>query len=165
MKQTVLFIVTIVILLTEGGIYKTCVLKVCLCCHSDNMYTGHLEAVDFVDPPNGTLIANFEGTVNATTLSCNITNPEGNQITTQWNVGNFRGSGPIAFRRVTEAPELFFVSGDPIPNTNFLFDNRLTILSWATELDGVIVYCGTGQMPEQAHFILRVYRKSLTNNL
>ena len=82
-------------------------------------------------------------------------------------MGNFRGSGPNDLQHIAdlEAPELFFVSGDPFPNTNFLYNNRLTILSWTTELDEVIGYCGTGQIPQQAHIILRVYRKSLTNNL
>ena len=108
------------------------------------------------------MIANLEGAENATTLTCNITDPEGAQITTQWNVGNFKGSGPNDLRQISEAPELFFVSGDLIPNTNFLFDNQLTILSWTTELDEVIVYCGSGQVPQQANFFLRVYRKFLT---
>ena len=121
-------------------------------------------AANFTDPPSGTLIANLEGAENATTLTCNITNPEGDQISTQWNVGNFRGSGPNDLRHITEDPELFFISGDPIPNFEPLeFNNRLTILSWTAELDEVIVYCGTGEMAQQANFILRVYRESLTN--
>ena len=59
-----------------------------------------LGATNFTDPPSGTLIANLEGAENATTLTCNLTNPDGDQITTQWNVGNFRGSGPNDLRRV-----------------------------------------------------------------
>ena len=124
-----------------------------------------LGATNFTDPPSGTLIANLEGAENATTLTCNVSNPEGDQITTQWNVGNFRGSGPNDFREANELLELFFISGDPIPNSNFLFNNRLTILSWTTEVDEVIMYCGTGQMPQQANFNLRVYRKCLTNSI
>ena len=134
----------------------------CVCVCVCVIATG-LGATNFIDPPSGTLIANLEGAENATILTCNITNPEGDQISTQWNVGNFRGSGPNDLRHVIDDPELFFVSGDPIPNSTFLFDNRLTILSWTTELDEVIVYCGNGQMPQQANFILRVYRESLTN--
>ena len=104
------------------------------------------------------MISNFEGALNATTITCTITrdSPIGPQITTQWNVGNFRGNGE-SLVAINAAPELFSVGGDPIPNTNFLFDNELTILNWAAELDGVIVYCGTGADPQQASFTLRIY--------
>ena len=119
-------------------------------------FTG-LGAIDFVDPSSGSVIANFEGTQNATTIICNITNGQGLQITTQWNVGNFRGGGPNNLFALTIAPELFSLGGDPIPNTNFLFNNELTVLNWAAELDGVIVYCGTGVNPQEASFTLRIY--------
>ena len=90
-------------------------------------------------------------------IICNITN-DGIQITTQWNVGNFRGRGPnYLFAPTMSAPELFSVGGDPIPDTNFLFNNELTILNWAAELDGVVVYCGTGVNPQEASFTLRLY--------
>ena len=62
------------------------------------------------------------------------------------------------------APELFFVGGDPrVPNNDILFDNKLTILNWTAELDGVIVYCGTGQDRKQANFTLRIYSESLSS--
>ena len=109
-----------------------------------------------MDPPSGSVIANFEGTPNATTIICNVTRDRGPQITTQWNVANFRGSGSNLLAH-TVAPELFSVGSDPIPNTDLLFDNELTILNWAAELDGVIVYCGTGRDPQQASFTLRIY--------
>ena len=121
-------------------------------------FTG-LGAVDFVDPPSGSVIANFEGTPNATTIICNITDG-GIQITTQWNVANFRRGGPNNLFAPTVAPELFSSGDDPMPNTNFLFDNELTILNWAAELDRVMVYCGTGQEPQQASFTLRIYSES-----
>ena len=116
--------------------------------------------MDFIDPPSGSVIPNFEGTQNATTLACNVSDG-GVQITTQWNVGNFRGGGPNDLRSISDAPELFSVSGDPIPNTTFTYENRLTILNWANELDGVTVYCGSGQEPQQASFVLRIYREFL----
>ena len=119
-----------------------------------------LGSADFTDPPSDSIIANFEGTPNATTITCNVSRSDiSAQITTQWNVGNFRG-GPDSLQAVSIAPALFFVGGDPIPNTNFLYDNELTILNWAAELDGVIVYCGTGQDPQQASFSLRIYSES-----
>ena len=125
-------------------------------CKKNNYFTGW-GTVDFVDPPSGSVIANFEGTPNATTIICNITRDGGPQITTQWNVANFRGGGPNSLLSLTIAPELFSVGGDPIPNTDYLFENELTILDWAAELDGVIVYCGTGRDPQQASFTLRIY--------
>ena len=49
------------------------------------LLTG-LGVVDYVDPPSGSAIANFEGTVNASTLICNVTNEQGLQISTQWTL-------------------------------------------------------------------------------
>ena len=119
--------------------------------------------MDFVDPPSGSVIANFEGTVNATTLSCNITN-EGSQVSTQWSIENFRDA-PSRFISDNLAPELFSFSGDPIPTVpNFTYRNRLTVLNWTSELDRVTVFCGTGADPEQANFVFRIYRKFSTLN-
>ena len=110
-----------------------------------------------MDPPSGSVIANFEGsTPNTVTIACNITH-EGRQITTQWNVASFRGGGPNSLLALTVAPELFSLGGDPIPDTDFLFNNELTILNWAAELDRAMLYCGTGQDPQQAGFTLRIY--------
>ena len=131
-------------------------------CITSSIYFTGLGAVDFVDPPSGSVIANFEGTPNAATIVCNISHG-GLQITTQWNVANFRGGGPNSLLAFTIAPELFSVGGDPIPNTNLLFNNELTFLNWAAELDGVIVYCGTGQDPQQASFTLRIYSELLSS--
>ena len=39
--------------------------------------------------------------------------------------------------------------------------NRLTILRLAPELDGTILYCGTGAMPKTANFSIKIYRKSI----
>jgi hypothetical protein len=49
------------------------------------------------------------------------------------------------------------ISGDMINSVNI--DNRLTLLRLAPELDGVILYCGTGSLPRQANFPIRIYRK------
>ena len=113
-----------------------------------------------VDPPSGSVIANFEGTANATTLTCNVTNSQGSQTSTSWFVQNFRGS-QSNLQSITNSfvPELFSVDGDPRPGFNITLRNRLTIVNLTSELDDVTVYCGTGQNPEQANFILRVYSK------
>ena len=113
------------------------------------------------DPPSGAEISDFEGTVNATTLTCNITNDQtGAQEITQWSIGNFRGVPAVRTILADLAPELFLLSGDLIINNDprFTFLNRLTILNLTSELDEVIVYCGTGAgaAAEQANFTLRV---------
>ena len=105
------------------------------------------------------MIANFEGTVNATTLTCNVTNSQGSQTSTSWFVQNFRGSSSLQSITDNFVPELFSVDGDPRPGFNITLRNRLTIVNLTSELDDVTVYCGTGQNPEQANFILRVYSK------
>ena len=105
------------------------------------------------------MIADFEGTVNATTLTCNVTNSEGSQTTTSWFVRNFRGFSNLQGITDSFVPELFSVDGDPRTGLSITFRNRLTITNLTSELDEVTVYCGTGQNREQANFVLRVYSK------
>ena len=115
-------------------------------------------AVSFTDPASGSLIANFEGTENATTITCNVTNSQGVQITTRWTLGNFRGN--TALQTVNNAaPELFEMTGDPRVGTIVTFNNRLTVLNLVRVLDRVTLFCGTGAMPQQANFLLRIYRE------
>ena len=109
-------------------------------------------AADFIDPaPSGSVIANFEGTINATTLICIVTRGE-TQIDTFWSIANFRG---VADRQsllsLGSSPNLFVVEG--------LFFDELTITNWTSEIDQVIVFCGTGGEPMQANVTLRIYRK------
>ena len=73
--------------------------------------------------------SNFEGTVNVTTLTCNIISNNGQQVSTQWN---FMRSGGPDFVAIAEGSEIFLIR------------NRLTILNLTSELDGVLVFCGTG---------------------
>ena len=114
--------------------------------------------MDFVDPPSGSVIANFEGTINATMLSCNISN-EGTQIGTQWAIENFRGNP--ALQTVSDAaPDLFEFGGDLRPgSTTDTFLNRLTIVNITSDLDNAILYCGTGVERRQANFTMRIYRE------
>ena len=46
--------------------------------------------MDFIDPPSGSVVANFEGSLNAATLTCNVSH-EGSQRFTFWSIANFRG--------------------------------------------------------------------------
>ena len=128
-------------------------------CFNAPVFVTGLGIVISTQPPSGTLIANFEGTENATTLICNIGNGA-DQISTSWSIENFRGD--VGLQDITSGPEPFIVTGDPIPSVpQFTFLNELTISNWTSDLDGAIVYCGTGQDRREASFILRVYRKSL----
>jgi N-acetylglucosamine kinase-like BadF-type ATPase len=114
-------------------------------------------AVSFTDPASGSLIANFEGTENATTITCNVTNSQGNQITTLWTLANFRNIPSL--QTINAAPELFEITGDPIAGTIFTFNDRLTVLNLVRGLDHVTIFCGTGGLLQQANFFLRIYRK------
>ena len=104
-------------------------------------------------------MANFEGAVNATTLTCNIISDQGNQVTTTWSVANFEGI--TAVRPLTPQDTLFSFGGDLIPNTTITFLNRITIVNWTSALDGVILYCGIGSDLDQASVLLKLYSKSL----
>ena len=110
-----------------------------------------LGAVNFIDPPSGSVIANFEGTLNAATLTCNVTN-EGFQIVTFWTVANFRGvTGTRPVNSLTNQ-DLFLVGGGS-------FFNQLTVTNWTSEVDRVTVFCGIGSDLEQANVVLRLYSK------
>ena len=116
--------------------------------------------MDFVDPPSGSVIADFEGTQNASTLSCNITNEQGLQIITQWTIRNFEGQGS-RLQSIAIAPEFFSVSGDPTSFPSLTYRNHLVVLNLTTKLDTVMVYCGGSDRLQQANFTLRIYRKYL----
>ena len=110
-----------------------------------------------VNPPSGSVIANFEGTVNATTLICNVTDEFGNRAVTSWDLGNFRGVSRQGFT-IDLAPNLFLVGGDPIPGSpEFTYENQMMILNLTSELDQVMVFCGL--IFAEAEFTLRIYRK------
>ena len=116
-----------------------------------------LGAVQFVDPPSSSVIANFEGTENVTTLMCNVTF-NGIQAQTRWGIEDFRGVPGLQNIVDNFDVNLFLVSGDIDPADGFMFRNQLTILRLAPELDRTTLYCGTGAMPQQADFHIRCYR-------
>ena len=127
------------------------------------LYAGH-GAADFIDPPTGTLIVNFEGTLeNAVTITCNITHIIQNvvtQIGTQWSIENFRNSPDLISLPSDNIPEIT-IDGDLRPSGLSTFRNRLTISALTSQLDGVMILCGTGEQPRQANYPIRVYRKVL----
>ena len=105
----------------------------------------------FVDgTSSGSVIANFEGAIN-TTLICDVTLEGVGPIDTSWSVANIRGIGPRRLLIDISDQNLFFTGGS-------LF-NELTISNWTSEVDQVIVFCGSGFQPTQANVTLRLYRK------
>ena len=118
-----------------------------------------LGRINFVNPLSGSEVANFEGTVYAATLICNVSNEQGLQVSTEWTLGNFRGQS-TQLQSITVAPELFSASGDPIPSDpRITYRNELVVLRMTAELDRVMVYCGGNGLLQQANFTLRIYRK------
>ena len=97
------------------------------------------------------MIANFEGAINATTLICNVTRGE-NQIDTFWRIANFCGvAGRRSLLTLMSSQNIFVAEG--------LFLNELMVTNWTSEVDRVIVFCGTGGDPTQTNVTLRIYRK------
>ena len=124
---------------------------------------GH--GAEFVDPPSGSLIANFEGATNVSTLTCNILNSANLRSTTTWFAQNFRSQSNLVLISVNngmEFSDLFSFGGDPVPtDPTRTYLNQLTFVNFTSELDRVTVFCGTAVDREQANFFLRVYSKSI----
>ena len=109
------------------------------------------------------MIANFEGSVNVTTLSCIVTDFQfGNQITTIWSIENFRNVPDLQIISDQFAQSFLelMLDGDLRPSGTSTFHNRLKVLVLSSELDGVIIYWGIGQQPRLANFTLKIYSKS-----
>ena len=120
-----------------------------------------LGAAQLIDPPSGSVIADFEGTINATTINCVVTDQLGTRAINTWSLGNFRDVPEQGFT-LDLAPELFLLGGDPIPNfPDFTYHNQMTILNLTSELDRVVLYCAL-QTEIVANFTLRIYRKDPT---
>ena len=97
------------------------------------------------------MVANFEGTINVPTLICNVTR-DGIQIDTFWTIGNFRGvPGGQVLVNLMSSQNIFVAEG--------LLLNELRVTNWTSEVDRVIVFCGTGGDPTQTNVTLRIYRK------
>ena len=105
------------------------------------------------------MIVNFEGKLNATTITCDIVNRSRNQINTVWRISNFRGVSSFRVLGDNIASEIFLFSGNPIPGYPTLtYRNRLMILVFNSDLDRVKISCGSSTFPVQADFIFRIYR-------
>ena len=102
-------------------------------------------------------MANFEGTLNDPTLTCNVTGINGIQQFTAWSVVNFQGNSGT--RPLTLEDEEFLIGGDVDPSIGLSLQNRIIIVNWTLELDGVTLFCGIGSDLTQASVMLRIYSK------
>ena len=139
-------------------------LPACISDDCKTFFTGfsQLRSATFANLPTGDVVANFEGTMNDPTLTCNVTNDEGLQISTFWSVANFEGVLLTrALRNADPDGNIFFISGDLRPS-NVSFGNRVTVLNWTSSVDEAILHCGTGSIPQQANVTLRLYSKFLS---
>ena len=122
---------------------------------------GH--GAEFVNPPSGSLIANFEGAKNVSTLTCNVLNSANLRSTTAWFAQNFKSQSDLVLinsNNGLDFSDLFSFGGDPVPtDSTKTYLNKLTFVNFTSELDGVTVFCGTAVDREQANFFLRVYSK------
>ena len=91
-----------------------CKLEICVGCGAAN----------FVGLPSGSVTANSERDINASTLTCDVTIEGVGLIDTSWRVANFQGVSP---RRIISNQNLFLIGG--------LRFNKLTISNWTSEVD------------------------------
>ena len=159
---------------------------VCTCIHRCNKLTYHTVCTCFsfaspgycinigrnLSPPDGTVVAEFEGPSNVS-FNCdqfsnftvgNETGQNFTQRTTQWS---FRlASNPGVLTIYNNLIHLEFeVSGTirNVNNTRFpTFQNMLTIVNFTERLDGTRLICGQGFQLEVNEWTLRIYRKLTT---
>ena len=104
--------------------------------------------MSFFSSQSGSFVGNFEGAVNTTTITCNVTR-DGSQAETAFSVTNFRGDSIIRPVFTLQDQDVFLISGP--------HNNKLIITNWTSEVDKVIVYCGTPIRLLEANVTLRLY--------
>jgi hypothetical protein len=100
-------------------------------------------------PACGSLIAGYQGATNMSALVCNVFR-DNQQITTVWSTGTATSSSIVPLSQ--NSPSLRV--------TNSSYANKLSIHALTSNLDNVVVYCGTKEKPKLANFTLRIYSKS-----
>ncbi len=119
-----------------------------------------------LSPQDGSLVAELVGSENSSTFQCDVfSNSSGRllQITTAWGLRNFRSSGNNIFLAdPLESEGVLLIDGDLQPPGSFssTFRNRLLILNFIEDFDGVELVCGSGANIGIVGFDLRVYSKS-----
>jgi hypothetical protein len=111
-------------------------------------------------PSSGMFLADNLGTENFTTLNCSIL-AYNEPVYIRWSMENFRSISSNLTVDNDTAPESFYIEESMIniTSTNFFTQSHLTILNLTSDLDGVVVFCGTHEDPKVANFSLRVYCK------
>ena len=82
-------------------------------------------------------------------LVCNVFS-DNQQVTTVWNTGT---TSSRIIQPLSQSSASLWVSTD-------VYATKLDIHTLASDLDNVIVYCGTEENPKLANFTLRIYSKS-----
>lgn len=108
-------------------------------------------------PSSGTLLADNMGTKNFAALNCSILSYN-KPVFVQWSLRSISSDQRIDN---SKAPELFYIKEEVINITSksFFTQSHFIILNLTSDLDGVVVFCGTHEDPKMANFSLRVYRK------
>lgn len=110
-------------------------------------------------PLSGSLLVDYCGAKNFTTLNCSILTSS-RPVHIVWSVQHLRNNSAILMVEDNTEPELFYiVESVKTASQNFFSQSYFTILNLTSELDGVIVYCGTKEEPKIANFSLRIYCK------
>ena len=123
-------------------------------------FVGHCGPSSF-DPPNGTYITHQVGDTNIM-IECVIYDSNGAQVTTNWNIFNFRGvAGGRAIKAVLGDTIL---TGTKAPSSPFgTFRNMLIFPEFIEDMDGATLTCGFPDPKiglRAGEYFLRTYRKS-----
>ena len=115
--------------------------------------------VTSITPPNGTEVTREIGALNVT-FECIVTDYQGMQDVTQWNIENFRGNPGAQF--ITIALRDTILEGEPTNGGVFAtFRTRLIFPVFLKDLDRTTLTCGLPPSIREGQFILRANSKSL----
>lgn len=108
-------------------------------------------------PSSGTLLADNLGTMNFAIINCSILSYS-KSVSVLWSLRNISTDHRVDNNT---APELFYIEEEVtnITRRNFFTQSHFIILNLTSDLDGVVVFCGTHEEPKVANFSLRVYCK------
>ena len=127
------------------------------------MYEGN-SVYTHIDPPNGSVIANFEG--GNASIFCrisNITEPDEESDTTTllWGVSNYNGIEQYEkIDNLDDPSNHFSITRDPLDH----YEDRSTLFISNMShslMDGMIIYCGADldTADERPRVFIRVYSK------
>lgn len=106
-----------------------------------------IRSANVIQPPSGSVIYAPVNTSNVTTLRCDLFSPTDNTLQwIEWRLNQNQLTGNLNFLAYGEAPSFG--------------RNLLTIINFASELDGQTLTCSGGMTGIAANFSLVVYRKS-----